>query len=145
MRYVFHRKSEKLTEEDRWYLKRYLGFSDELKRAYDLKELFVKWFNQAKENGPENILQTKESLKHFYKEVEKANVPEFLNAIKTLQNWQIEVLNGFAYNYSNGFLEGINNLTKVMKRNSFGFRSFKRFRAKILLTHKYKKMGVHVG
>ncbi|KPL58657.1 transposase, partial [Rossellomorea vietnamensis] len=66
-------------------------------------------------------------------------------AAQTLKNWQIEILNSFMYNYSNGFLEGINNLTKVMKRNAFGFRSFTRFRAKILLTHKYKRLGSHIG
>ncbi|WP_029326908.1 transposase [Bacillus coahuilensis] len=84
-------------------------------------------------------------LQEFYQKVEQANLPEFKKAIQTLQNWQVEILNSFVYNFSNGFLEGINNLTKVMKRNAFGFRSFKRFRAKILLTHKYKKMGVHIG
>ncbi len=78
-------------------------------------------------------------LQEFYQKVEQANLPEFKKAIQTLQNWQVEILNSFVYNFSNGFLEGINNLTKVMKRNAFGFRSFKRFRAKILLTHKYKK------
>lgn len=145
MRYVFHRNSSKLTEEDQWYLNRYLGFSEELKLAYDLKETFSKWFNQAKENGQEYILQTKELLKEFYRRVEQADIPEFKKAIKTLQNWQVEILNSFTFNYSNGFLEGINNLTKVMKRNAFGFRSFKRFRAKILLSHQYKKVGVHVG
>ncbi|MBB5179276.1 transposase [Planomicrobium koreense] len=55
------------------------------------------------------------------------------------------MLNSFAFPYSNGFLEGINNLTKVIKRNAFGFRNFERARAKILLTHKYKNIGVHVG
>lgn len=145
MRYVFHRNSEQLTEEDRWYLNRYLRFSDELKQAYELKESFVKWFHQAKENGQESILQTKELLARFYEQVEKAEIPEFKKAIKTLQNWQVEILNSFVYNYSNGFLEGINNVTKVLKRNAFGFRSFRRFRAKILLTNKYKKWGVHVG
>src|SRR5699024_2857283 len=102
-------------------------------------------FNLAKTNGPEGILQTKELLMKFYEKVEHSGIPEFQKAIKTLNNWQVEILNSFAYNYSNGFLEGINNLTKVMKRNAFGFRSFKRFRSKILLTHKYKRMGVHVG
>ncbi|MGN7943301.1 ISL3 family transposase [Virgibacillus sp. 6R] len=145
MRHVFHKHSEKLTEEDKWYLKRYLGFSKELKTAYELKEAFSNWFVQAKENGLGNILKTKTSLIDFYRKVEQANIPEFKKAIKTLQNWQIEIVNSFAYNFTNGFLEGINNLTKVMKRNAFGFRSFKRFRAKILLTHKYKKVGVHVG
>lgn len=145
MRYVFHRDSEKLTEEDQWYLNRYLGFSEELKIAYDMKETFSQWFKQAKQNGLENIIQTKTLLNEFYQKVEQACIPEFNKAIKTLKNWQVEILNSFAYNFSNGFLEGINNLTKVMKRNAFGFRSFKRFRAKILLTHKYKKVGVHVG
>ncbi|WP_188392254.1 transposase, partial [Compostibacillus humi] len=54
-------------------------------------------------------------------------------------------LNSFVYGYSNGFLEGINNHTKVMKRNAFGFRNFRRSRARILLSHKYKEIGVHVG
>ncbi|WP_082688006.1 transposase [Bacillus coahuilensis] len=58
MRYVFHRNSEKLTEEDRWYLNRYLGLSNELKVAYELKEAFSQWFNEAKENGQGSILQT---------------------------------------------------------------------------------------
>ena len=100
---------------------------------------------QAKENGPEKILQTKETLYAFYERVKQVEIQEFNKAIKTLQNWQVEILNSFVYNYSNGFLEGINNLTKVIKRNAFGYRNFLRFRAKILLTHKYKKIGTHVG
>lgn len=118
------------------------------KRHYTMLLFFgpiIKWVVQAKENGPEMILQTKQFLLSFYELVTQTNIPEFNRAIKTLQNWQIEVLNSFAYNLSNGFLEGINNLTKVMKRNAFGFRSFKCFRAKILLTHKYKKIGYHIG
>ncbi len=58
MRYVFHWNSEKLTEEDRWYLNRYLGLSNGLKVAYELKEAFSQWFNEAKENGQGSILQT---------------------------------------------------------------------------------------
>jgi transposase len=125
----------KLTTEDHWYLERFLGFSDELKQAYDLKELFAAWLIKAQENSQEFILQTKELLNNFYKLVEETNIPEFLKTIKTLKNWQVEILNSFAYNYSNGFLEAINNLTKVIKRNAFGFRSLKRFRAKILFTY----------
>lgn len=145
MRHVFYKKSCHLTEENRWYLQRYLGMSPELKKAYELKELFCAWFDQAKLNGEEKIHQTKEDLYAFYQAIEEAGLPEFQKAAQTLKNWQIEILNSFTYNYSNGFLEGINNLTKVMKRNAFGFRSFWRFRAKILLTHKYKRLGAHIG
>lgn len=54
-------------------------------------------------------------------------------------------MNSFSFGYSNGFLEGINNKTKVMKRNAYGFRRFDHFKAKILLNLKYKNIGGHVG
>ncbi|PGL69242.1 hypothetical protein CN925_15970 [Bacillus sp. AFS055030] len=52
------------------------------------------------------MLKTKEALESFYKEVKDVDIPEFNRVIKTLQNWKIEIFNNFAYNYSNGFLEG---------------------------------------
>jgi transposase len=145
MRHVFYKRSAKLSEDDNWYLKRYLDLSPELRKAYELKELFCSWFDEAKQNGEENILQTKEALNSFYEAIDDAEIPEFQRAAQTLKNWQMEILNSFSYNYSNGFIEGLNNLTKVMKRNAFGFRSFLRFRAKILLTHKFKRLGSHIG
>ncbi|WP_223642935.1 transposase [Planococcus sp. 4-30] len=35
-------------------------------------------------------------------------------------------MNSFPFPYSTGFLEGINNLTKVIRRNAFGYRKFAR-------------------
>lgn len=145
MRYVFYKNSAKLTEEDRWYLKRYLEMDDELKRAYELKEAYCLWFQASKKRDPEELLETRTGLLEFYQLVTASGIPEFQKAIGTFQNWQTEISNSFAFLYSNGFLEGINNLTKVIKRNAFGFQNFERARAKILLTHKYKNIGVHVG
>lgn len=145
MRHIFYKNSDKLNHHQRWRLSRYCRMSTEIKEAYHLKEAFCKWFNQAKQNGAENIRQTKEDLYRFYKMVEESGISEFKKSIQTLKNWQVEVLNSFVYGYSNGFLEGINNHTKVIKRNAFGFQNFKRFRARILLSHKYKEIGVHVG
>lgn len=145
MRYVFYKNSAKLTEEDRWYLKRYLEMDDELKRAYELKEAYCLWFQASKKRNPEELLETRTGLLEFYQLVTASGIPEFQKAIGTFQNWQTEISNSFAFLYSNGFLEGINNLTKVIKRNAFGFQNFERARAKILLTHKYKNIGVHIG
>jgi transposase len=145
MKHVFHKAQIKLNEDERWHLERYLEMSDELRKAYQLKESYRLWFSNAKEKGTENIGEVKEELKVFYEMVESSGIPEMKNAIKTFKNWQTEILNSFVYQYSNGFLEGINNSTKVLKRNAFGFRSFERFRAKILLTHQYKGIGVHIG
>ncbi|GFZ81818.1 ISL3 family transposase [Compostibacillus humi] len=145
MRYVFYKDSGKLSDKDRWYLNRYCQMSEELRAAYQLKEKYCKWFQQAKQNGLEKIQETKKGLYRFYELVEESGIPEFKRNIQTLKNWQTEILNSFVYGYSNGFLEGINNHTKVMKRNAFGFRNFRRSRARILLSHKYKEIGVHVG
>ena len=101
------------------------------------------WFDRSK--NEKDIAKIKEGLFEFYKLVEESGIPAFKRVIQTFKNWQTEILNSFSFGYSNGFLEGINNKTKVMKRNAYGFRRFDHFKAKILLNLKYKNMGGHVG
>ncbi|WP_445326953.1 transposase [Solibacillus sp. FSL R7-0682] len=55
------------------------------------------------------------------------------------------MLNRYAFGYSNGFLEGINNTSKVIKRHAFGFRKYEHFKAKVLLSRVYKEVGIHLG
>lgn len=145
MRYIFYKSSEHLKEEERWLLERYLNMSKDLEKAYHLKESYRHWFQKAKEIGETEIKTVKNELNHFLTRLESSGISELQEVIKTFKNWQTEILNSFVYDYSNGFLEGINNLTKVIKRNAFGFRSFERFRARILLMHQYKRIGSHVG
>ena len=58
-------------------------------------------------------------------------------AVKTLKKYKRQIKNTMYYNgLSNdpyGPLEGINNKIKVIKRISYGYRSFSNFKAKILL------------
>ena len=55
-------------------------------------------------------------------------------AIKTLRKYRRQIKNTMYYNgLSNGPLEGINNKIKVIKRISYGYRTFSNFKAKILL------------
>ena len=143
MRHVLHKDSSKLTEEDRWYLNRYLNMSPELKEAYTLKESYKKWQREAK--TARDMTDVKLCLEAFYREVELTKNPAFLKAIKTFKNWQVEILNSYAFGYSNGFLEGINNTSKVFKRNAYGFRKYEHFKAKVLLSRVYKNIGVHIG
>jgi len=145
MKYIFHKENSRLNDDEKWYLDRYLNMSKELRIAYELKEKYKEWFENAKKIGKKNIVGVKNELKAFYQEVEATGITELIKAIGTFRNWQTEILNSFVYGYSNGFLEGINNTTKVIKRNAYGFRSFKRFRAKILLNRQYKEIGSHIG
>ncbi|WP_342558696.1 ISL3 family transposase [Metasolibacillus sp. FSL K6-0083] len=143
MRHVLYKRASKLTRKERWYVDRYLGMSEELRQAYELKEAYCEWFDWAK--TAENVVEVKRRLEVFYQEVETKQIHAFLKAIKTFRNWQVEILNSFNFPYSNGFLEGINNRTKVMKRNAYGFRRFDHFKAKILLNIRYRNIGVHLG
>ena len=54
-------------------------------------------------------------------------------SIKTLKSFTAYIENTFKYKYHNGFIEGNNNFIKVIKRIAFGFRSFRRFKARIMI------------
>src|SRR5699024_6790590 len=145
MRHVFYRPYEELSDNQNWYLKRYLGMSNYLKRAYQLKEAYRYWFEESKTIGDNDLMGIKQRLYQFYELVNDSGIKEFQKAIETFKNWQKEILSSFAFDLHNGYIEGINNQTKVIKRNAFGFRRFDRFRLRVLLHHQYKKMNMRVG
>ena len=47
--------------------------------------------------------------------------------------FELELENSLSYKYSNGAIEGTNNLIKVIKRIAFAYRSYENFRSRILL------------
>ena len=50
-----------------------------------------------------NITEVKAGLEAFFRNVEESGNKTFLKAIKTFKNWQVEILNRYAFGYSNGF------------------------------------------
>ena len=67
--------------------------------------------------------------------VEVMDSPEFDDCTKAYRNWFQEILNSMDVPWSNGFIEGCNNKTKVLKRVCFGMRNFSNFRKRILFCH----------
>ena len=62
------------------------------------------------------------------------NISSYMKtSIKTLLEFLPYIKNTFNNNYHNGYIEGNNNFIKVIKRIAFGFRSFKRFKARIMI------------
>src|SRR5699024_3022399 len=66
MRHVFYRPYEELSDNQNWYLKRYLGMSNYLKRAYQLKEAYRYWFEESKTLGDNDLMGIKQRLYQFY-------------------------------------------------------------------------------
>lgn len=54
-------------------------------------------------------------------------------ALKTFKNMKEYILNAFDYEYSNGIVEGTNNLIKQIKHIACGYRKFKHLKARIML------------
>ena len=60
-----------------------------------------------------------------------------MRAAKTLKRNREGVLNGYKFNKTNATAEGLNNSIKVMKRTSYGFRTFERIHRRCLLALGY--------
>lgn len=54
-------------------------------------------------------------------------------ALKTFRNMKEYILNSFEYKYSNGIVEGTNNLIKQIKHTACGYRKFKHLKARVML------------
>ena len=116
----------KLTDDDKIELNRMLNSSHELEKAWLLKELFYEIFKEKERKA------AKRQLRDWLLLAAELSVPEFKHCITTFTNWSTEIANIVGENVSNGFIEGSNNKIKVLKRISFGFQNFRRFRNRIL-------------
>lgn len=54
-------------------------------------------------------------------------------ALKTFKNMDKYIYNAFDYEYSNGIVEGTNNLIKQIKHTAYGYKRFKHLKARVML------------
>ena len=76
----------------------------------------------------------KKRLSDWYMHVGTTDSKEFERfhkCVETFSKWESEILNAFESGLSNGYTEGCNNKIKVIKRNAYGIRNFKRLRKRI--------------
>lgn len=125
-RYLLNTSPDKLKDDDRQKLRIILGLSTNLEIAYDLKNDFTRLMHT---NGSE---QGRKLIADWLYHAENKNIKEFEACTRAVHNWSVEILNSLDCPYTNGFTEGCNNKTKVIKRVSFGVRKFSRFRNRIL-------------
>ena len=69
----------------------------------------------------------------------------FRKSIKSLKKLRKYVVNSLKYDYTNAVVEGKNNNIRVIKRVYYGYRSFRNFKAMIVLMKRYKiqKGNIH--
>ena len=120
---------EKLSDEEVDKLALMFEIAPSLADAYRLKNEFLNVIRS------ESAKTGKQKLIDWLAAVEVMDLPEFSDCTKAYRNWFREILNAMDVPWSNGFVEGCNYKTKVLKRVCFGMRNFSNFRKRILFCH----------
>ena len=118
--------SSKLTDEEKDRVAVMLSVSDELRLVYRLKELFYDVMKSP------TRAHFKARYLWFKYNAEEFEIPEVMKHLATFDKWIKEIERSCISGVTNGFIEGCNNRTKVLKRICYGFRNFNRFRNRLL-------------
>lgn len=105
-----------------------LEMNDEIRKAYQLKELFYEYVPTQLNKEKAEI-----ALKEWIRRAKLFSQKEWYFCIRAFKNWFDEITNSFNYPWTNGYVEGSHNKIKVIKRTSYGYNNFHHFRIKILL------------
>lgn len=126
--WAFRKSRKKLIPEDRRVLKRFFKYSPDAKVAYNLREQLTKIFDQ-------DVSQpvAKRKIKAWIKRVKKSGLSCFDDFLNTLDHWWEEITNYFINRANSGFVEGLNNKVKVLKRRCYGLYNLNHFFQRIFL------------
>lgn len=108
-----------------------INYSEDLRIAYKEKEDLLDILHSSEDSN----IKTKRFSEWVKRNLE-SHITQLQECAKTYQHWYSEIRNSLEVPYSNGATEGFNNKIKVLKRISFGMRSFKNFKARILLLNR---------
>jgi len=109
-----------------------LTLDDELRICY---EFYQDLLHAIRMKKPERLEQA-------LKKLPKGLSDYLQTSAETLTTYLASVISALETEYSNGVLEGIINQIKVIKRIAFGYRSFVRFKARILMIHEYNPIKI---
>lgn len=127
------KRFDSLTDDEKRQVNVMLYYSVNISRAHWFKEKFLKIISCK------DIQTAKTSLNEWILNAESCGLPQFEKCAKTMRNWYSAIINSLSSSLTNGFTEGCNNKIKVLKRNAYGYRNFRRFRNRILHIFSHQK------
>ena len=125
-RHLLTKPMEKLTDDEMCQLALMFEIAPRLADAYRIKNEFLSVIRSK------SAAEGKRTLADWLLSVEVMDLPEFHDCTKAYHNWFNEIINSLEVPWTNGFIEGCNNKTKVLKRTCYGMRNFNNFRKRIL-------------
>ena len=109
------KNNQNLNDDERQKLRRLFEYSAELKLAYSLREELTAIFNLPLTRNEALI-----RLQRWQDKVQHSGLTCFKKFLTTLHNWREEIANYFVKRLSSGFVEGLNNKIKTIKRRCYG-------------------------
>ncbi|MBD3203962.1 ISL3 family transposase [Candidatus Woesearchaeota archaeon] len=139
---LLDKEEKKVIKGSRWVLVKNMNDLNE-KEKTKLDEIYnkcslLKKYHQAKEKFRYifETIETKEKAKvkidEWINYIHKNNLYHFSKFIETLEHWKEQIINYFISKTTNGFVEGLNNKIKLLKRIGFGFTNIEHFGIRIL-------------
>jgi transposase len=131
------KNNQNLTSVERAKLRRLFEYAPELKLAYTLREELTALFNRRLSKA-----QARLRLTAWQEKVRRSGLTCFDNFLKTLDHWLDEITNYFVDRLSSGFVEGLNNKVKTLKRRCYGiFRISQLFQRLYLDLEGYRRFA----
>ena len=109
-----------LSEADQTRLLPLFHQSPALKQAYCLRQVLTGIFNR-----PFTKARAIKAIEGWCEQVRASGVHCFDGFLTTVANWREEITNYFLQRQRSGFVEGLNNKLKVLKRRCYGLDSVK--------------------
>ncbi len=118
--HILRRGKEHLSKEDKEKVEAIFSRSFLLSESYRLALALTHIFNTHM--TPEEAL---DKFTHWISEVRKTKLKCFNTFILTLRKFKVEIANYFIERQTSGFVEGLNNKIKVLKRRCYGIYNLK--------------------
>jgi len=124
----FRKRKSNLEPEEQDRLDGLLAYSPALEDAYDLREELTSLFEttHSKAAGLRR-------LKAWRQKVTASGLTCFAPFLKLLDTWMDRIANYFRHHQSSGFVEGLNNKLKVLKRRCYGIYNLRHLFQRITL------------
>jgi transposase len=115
MMWIIRKNNRDLAADERKKLRRLFEYSPKLKLAYTFREELTAIFEMklTKEEAKKRLLK-------WADKVRRSALTCFDKFLTTLNNWLDEIVNYFVNRLSSGFVEGLNNKVKTIKRRCYG-------------------------
>ena len=126
--WALRKKPTDLTVEEKRCLKLLFRYSPQLKQAYHLQQQLTAIFDQHISPAT-----AKTKIRAWIKRVAKSGLRCFDKFLNTLGRWWEEILNYFIHRDNSGFVEGLNNKLKVLKRRCYGLFNLQHLFQRIFL------------